>query len=106
MWGVATAAYQIEGATGTTGTAAGGRGASIWDEFVKLPHRVAHGDTADVADLSYYKYEEDIALMKSLGVKVSLTSVNYCNMSVNYQIFELANTVIFLISCFILCVLL
>jgi beta-glucosidase/6-phospho-beta-glucosidase/beta-galactosidase len=106
MWGVATAAYQIEGATGTdtgtgTGTAAGGRGASIWDEFVKLPHRVAHGDTADVADLSYYKYEEDIALMKSLGVKVSLTSVNYCNMSVNYQIFELANTVIFLISYYV-----
>ena len=65
MWGVATAAYQIEGAT-----KADGRGASIWDEFSQLPHKVARGETAAEADLSYYKYPEDIRLMKSLGVKV------------------------------------
>ena len=61
MWGVATAAYQVEGAT-----RAEGRGASIWDGFSK----VANDENADVADLSYYKYTEDIQLMKSLGVKV------------------------------------
>ena len=54
-WGVATAAYQIEG-----GTREGGRGVSIWDTFSK--------NAGDVADDFYHKYPEDIALMKRMGV--------------------------------------
>ena len=72
MWGVATAAYQIEGAT-----EADGRGPSIWDEFTKLPNKVANNENADVADLSYYKYVDDIVLMKSLGVKVVLSNCSW-----------------------------
>lgn len=39
-WGVATAAYQIEGAANTNG-----RGPSIWDKFSEIPGKIANGDT-------------------------------------------------------------
>ncbi len=43
-WGVATAAYQIEGAV-----AEDGRSPSIWDTFSHTPGKVAGGDTGDIA---------------------------------------------------------
>jgi beta-glucosidase len=61
--GVATAAYQIEGAVNE-----GGRGASIWDTFSHTPGRVAGGDTGDIACDHYHRYVEDVALMEDLGV--------------------------------------
>ncbi len=64
MWGVATAAAQIEG-----GAAEGGRGPSIWDAFSHLPGNIKNGDLPDVACDSYHLYEKDIELMKELGVK-------------------------------------
>ena len=64
LWGCATASYQIEGAV-----KADGRGATIWDVFSHTPGRVANGDTGDVACDSYHRYEEDIALLRQLGVK-------------------------------------
>ena len=78
MWGVATAAYQIEGAS-----SADGRGPSIWDEFTKIPGKVDNNENADVADLSYYKYKHDIGLMKSLGVKVIV--IRNCNSYLNAE---------------------
>ena len=63
-WGVATAAYQVEGAPKE-----GGRGASIWDTFSK-----GAGDTA--IDF-YHKYKEDIALMQSKGVKKFRMSISW-----------------------------
>jgi beta-glucosidase len=62
-WGVATAAYQIEGATTEDG-----RGPSIWDTFCRVPGAVANGDTGDVACDHYHRWAEDIALMRELGV--------------------------------------
>ncbi|MGV8885703.1 MAG: GH1 family beta-glucosidase [Microbacteriaceae bacterium] len=62
-WGVATAAYQIEGAV-----AEGGRGASIWDTFTHTPGLVVNGDTGDIADDHYHRWNEDLDLMVSLGV--------------------------------------
>lgn len=62
-WGTATSAYQIEGATQIDG-----RGDSIWDTFARLPGKIRDGANANVADDHYHRYEEDIALMKSLGV--------------------------------------
>ncbi|MGN7456725.1 GH1 family beta-glucosidase [Paenibacillus pasadenensis] len=64
VWGTATASYQIEGAYDEDG-----RGLSIWDTFARTPGKVVNGDTGDVACDSYHRYEEDIALLKQLGVK-------------------------------------
>ncbi|HEX4256566.1 MAG TPA: GH1 family beta-glucosidase [Streptosporangiaceae bacterium] len=62
-WGVATSAYQIEGAV-----AEDGRSPSIWDTFSHTPGKVAGGDTGDVACDSYHRWAEDLGLMKELGV--------------------------------------
>jgi beta-glucosidase len=62
-WGVATAAYQIEGAV-----AEDGRGDSIWDTFCRRPGVIRNGDTGDVAVDHYHRWPEDIALMAELGV--------------------------------------
>ncbi len=62
-WGVATAAYQIEGAVEEDG-----RGPSIWDTFTARPGAVRDGHTGAVACDHYHRYPEDIALMKDLGL--------------------------------------
>jgi len=63
-FGVATAAYQIEGST-----LADGRGESIWDRFVHTPGTVANGDTGDVACDHYRRWRADLDLMASLHVE-------------------------------------
>lgn len=69
--GTATASYQIEGATNEDG-----RGISIWDTFSKTPGRVVNGgDNGDIACDSYHRYEEDVELMKELGIDVYRFSV-------------------------------
>ncbi|MET7362228.1 GH1 family beta-glucosidase [Streptomyces sp. NPDC005562] len=62
-WGVATSAYQIEGAADEDG-----RAPSIWDTFSRVPGAVDGGDTGDVACDHYHRWPEDIALMRELGV--------------------------------------
>ena len=62
--GVATAAYQIEGARHEDG-----RTDSIWDTFSHTPGAVVDGDTGDVACEHYHRYAADVALMKSLGMQ-------------------------------------
>ena len=62
-WGVATAAYQIEGAANEDG-----RGESIWDRFSHTPGKVHDGDTGDVACDHYHRFPEDVRLMRELGV--------------------------------------
>lgn len=64
LWGVATAAPQIEGAWNLDG-----RGESIWDRFSHTPGKIAEGHTPEVACDHYHRYQEDINLMHSLGVK-------------------------------------
>ncbi|HEY7604901.1 MAG TPA: GH1 family beta-glucosidase [Gaiellaceae bacterium] len=63
VWGAATAAFQIEGAT-----TADGRGESIWDRFASVEGNVAHGDTGDPACEHYYRWRDDLDLMRSLGL--------------------------------------
>ncbi|MGE0310106.1 MAG: GH1 family beta-glucosidase [Lautropia sp.] len=63
VWGVSTAAFQVEGAS-----AVDGRGPSIWDVRCTRPGKVADGGTGEVACDHYHRYEEDVALIKSLGV--------------------------------------
>ncbi|WP_328334302.1 MULTISPECIES: GH1 family beta-glucosidase [unclassified Streptomyces] len=69
-WGVATAAYQIEGAV-----ADDGRSPSIWDTFSHLPGRIDNADNGDVACDHYHRWREDIGLMKQLGVDAYRFSV-------------------------------
>ncbi|MFI7235569.1 GH1 family beta-glucosidase [Streptomyces cyaneofuscatus] len=61
-WGVATAAYQIEGAVTEDG-----RSPSIWDTFSHTPGTIDGGDTGDVACDHYHRVPEDIGLIKQVG---------------------------------------
>lgn len=63
-FGVATSAYQIEGAVTEDG-----RGRSIWDDFGSLPGKVKSGHTGDIACDHYHRFAEDIRIMKDLGVE-------------------------------------
>jgi len=63
VWGVATAAYQVEGAV-----AEDGRSPSIWDTFCRVPGAIDNGDTGDVACDHYHRWPEDTRLMRELGV--------------------------------------
>lgn len=64
IWGVATAAPQIEGAAFTDG-----KGPSVWDTFCRVPGAVHNGDTLDVACDHYHRFDEDFALMRKLGIR-------------------------------------
>jgi beta-glucosidase len=62
-WGVATSAFQIEGAA-----SADGKGPSIWDTFCRNPANIKDASNGDIACDHYHRYREDVALMASLGV--------------------------------------
>ena len=70
IWGAATASYQIEGAWNEDG-----KGESIWDRFSHTPGKVLDNANGDVACDHYHRYEDDIALMKELGVQAYRLSV-------------------------------
>jgi len=71
VWGVATSAYQIEGAVSEDG-----RGATIWDKFVHMPDTILDHSTGDVADDHYHRMKHDVKLMKeSLGVRAYRFSI-------------------------------
>jgi beta-glucosidase len=72
VWGAATAAFQIEGAT-----TADGRGESIWDRFAAVEGNVAHGDTGDPACEHYYRWPDDLDLMRSLGIEGYRFSISW-----------------------------
>src|SRR3954471_13660196 len=71
-WGVATASYQVEGAANEDG-----RGPSVWDTFCKKKGTVFGGDTGEVACDHYHRFKDDVALMKTLGVKSYRFSVSW-----------------------------
>jgi beta-glucosidase len=62
-FGVATSAYQVEGAVETDG-----RGPSTWDEFCTRPGAVLDGTDGRVACDSYHRFDDDLALLEQLGV--------------------------------------
>jgi beta-glucosidase len=72
-WGVATAAFQIEGATD-----ADGRTDSIWDELCRRPGAVLNGDTGEVACDHYRRMPQDVAMMRDLGVGTYRFSTSWC----------------------------
>ena len=71
-FGVASSAYQVEGAWN-----ANGKGASIWDTYAAVPVNIADGTTGKVGCDHYHHYLEDIALMKEMGVDSYRFSVSW-----------------------------
>ena len=72
IWGAATAAYQIEGAYREDG-----KGENIWDRYSHIPGRTFEGHTGDVACDHYHRYEEDIRIMKEIGLKSYRFSISW-----------------------------
>ncbi len=70
LWGAATSAAQIEGAA-----ALDGKGPSIWDRFCAEPGRIKDGSSIDVACDHYHRFEEDVALMKAMGLRAYRFSI-------------------------------
>ena len=70
LWGVATSAYQIEGAVD-----ADGRGPSIWDTFSHTSGKTANGDHGDVASDHYRRWRGDVELLGELGVNAYRFSI-------------------------------
>jgi beta-glucosidase len=72
VWGAATAAYQVEGASTEDG-----RGPSIWDTFSHTTGRIRGGGTGDVAVDHYHRWREDVGLMAELGLSAYRFSVSW-----------------------------
>ena len=72
VWGVATSAFQIEGAAH-----AEGKGPSIWDRFCAEPGRIADGSNGDVACDHVNRWREDLDLIAALGVDAYRFSVSW-----------------------------
>jgi len=63
IWGVSTAAYQIEG-----GWDADGKGKSVWDVFSNIKGKIAADQNGNIACDFYHRYTQDIATMRQLNI--------------------------------------
>lgn len=63
-WGIASSAYQVEGAHREDG-----RGWSIWDEFTNKKQAARNKATANQANQFYYHYPYDLDLLKWIGAQ-------------------------------------
>ena len=72
LLGTASAAYQIEGAV-----AEDGKGPSIWDTYSHTPGKIEDGTNGDRACDHYHRFEEDVELMKKLGVNAYRFSISW-----------------------------
>lgn len=72
-WGVASAAYQIEGAWNEDG-----KGESIWDHFTHFKNKkIKTRENGDQACDYYHRYKDDIALIKEMNFDVSRFSIGW-----------------------------
>jgi beta-glucosidase len=69
-WGVATSAFQIEGAHD-----ADGKGPSVWDTFCNIPGNIADASNGHTACEHYLRWEEDVELIAQLGVNAYRFSI-------------------------------
>jgi beta-glucosidase len=72
VWGAATSAYQVEGASREDG-----KGESIWDRFAHTPGRIERGESGDVACDQYHRYPEDVAVMRELSLMAYRFSISW-----------------------------
>lgn len=66
VWGSATAAYQVEGATTVDG-----KGKTMWDDYLKAQGRFS----AEPASDFYHRYAEDIGLAQRFGLNAIRISI-------------------------------
>jgi len=78
LWGIATAAAQIEGAATSDG-----KGPSIWDTFSKRTGKTKKGHHPQIACDFYHRYKDDILLVKTLGFKVFRFSISWSRLLPN-----------------------
>ena len=69
VWGVATAAFQIEGAANTDG-----RAPSIWDTFCEKEGAIADGSDGLIACDHYNRLEEDLDHISQVWVLMRIGS--------------------------------
>ncbi len=78
VWGAASSAYQTEGFP-----SADGGGESIWDAFCRRPGAIANGDNGSIACDGYHRFEEDIRLLSSLGLRAYRFSTSWARIDPN-----------------------
>ncbi|KAG5020654.1 hypothetical protein AAZX31_06G245700 [Glycine max] len=72
VFGTASSAHQFEGATDE-----GNKGDSIWDTFSRIPGRIVDFSNADKAVDQYHRFQNDINLMKDLGMDSYRFSISW-----------------------------
>jgi len=64
IWGVASSAYQTEGAH-----LEDGKGLSIWDVFTRMKGKIHAGENGNAATHFYHRHIQDIILMEFMNIK-------------------------------------
>lgn len=64
LWGVATAAYQIEGAWKEDG-----KGLSVWDTFSHRRGKIKTGENGDMACDFFHRYRDDMTLLRQMNFR-------------------------------------
>ncbi len=72
IWGAATAAYQVEGATFEDG-----KGLNIWDTFSHAKGKVFDGHNGDTACDQYHLLDTDLGIMSEIGLQSYRFSVSW-----------------------------
>jgi beta-glucosidase len=72
VWGVATSAFQIEGATSEDG-----KGPSVWDTFCRVPGVIADASDGRTACDHYHRWQADLDTVAELGVDAYRFSVSW-----------------------------
>ena len=72
VWGVATSAFQIEGAASLDG-----KGLSNWDTFCRRPGAIADASNGDIACDHYHRWASDLDIVQNLGVDAYRFSVSW-----------------------------
>ncbi|WJX57387.1 Beta-glucosidase 40 [Trifolium repens] len=76
VFGTASSAFQYEGAVKEDGRG-DGLGLSVWDTFSHSPGKIQRNSNADIAVDQYHRYEEDIQLMKDMGMDAYRFSISW-----------------------------